>query len=79
MVERRLDLDLEGDTGPERTATAPFKHDPQTGLPIIICRPAEVSNELTPEKMKDILLDQEVAWQNKARRASRKVVSGNEY
>ncbi len=43
--------------------------DKKTGLPLIECRhPASPEEELTPERVADILLAQEVGWQHDAGR-----------
>lgn len=41
--------------------------DPQTGLPVIRCRRAANKDELTPERIADILHQQEVEWLNVSR------------
>lgn len=52
------------DNPPEATTPSPrFIRDSQTGLPLIVARDAAPpSEELTPERVAQILLDQEVAW-----------------
>src|SRR5579862_2200059 len=43
--------------------------DPTTGLPIVLClHRALPSDEITPERASDLLLEQEVAWVNEAGR-----------
>ena len=42
--------------------------DPETGLPLIVCEQAAAPDEeMTPERVSDILLAQEVQWHNAAR------------
>ena len=43
--------------------------DPRTGLPIVVFRhPVSSAPELTPQRVSDILLEQEVAWHHEATR-----------
>lgn len=43
--------------------------DPQTGLPLIVCKQAAAPDEeMTPERVADILLAQEVEWHHAASR-----------
>ena len=43
--------------------------DSITGLPIVVCRhPAAAGMELTPDRVADTLLDQEVTWHEQASR-----------
>jgi hypothetical protein len=56
-------------------ATSPPNHasrisrDERSGLPVILCRhPAAQTQRLTPDRVSDILLGQEAAWQDEARR-----------
>jgi plasmid stability protein len=47
---------------------SPLTFDPRSGLPLIRCRSsARNGEEMTPEKVADILLQQEVEWQHDAR------------
>ena len=52
--------------GAEAEAQAPvITRDKKTGLPMITCKQsAAPHDELTPERVADILLAQEVEWQN---------------
>ena len=41
--------------------------DERTGLPVILCRhPVRSGQELSPERISDILIEQEVRWQHEA-------------
>lgn len=42
--------------------------DPKTGLPRVECKAAALGHELTPERVAEILLDQEAAWHQAASR-----------
>lgn len=54
----------------EPTTKAPvITKDKKTGLPLIKCKhPASPGEELTPERVADILLAQEVVWHHDAAR-----------
>ena len=66
LLRKGLDaaLDEEADS-----SAAVVTKDRKTGLPLIQCkRSASPQEELTPERVADILLAQEVGWQNEAGR-----------
>jgi hypothetical protein len=42
--------------------------DRKTGLPVIACQAASSQDEMTPERVAEILLAQEVEWQHAAGR-----------
>jgi hypothetical protein len=48
---------------------ATIKSHPTTNLPTIVCaQPASPATEMTPGRVADILIAQEVTWQNEASR-----------
>ena len=64
----RKGLDAARDEQPEAPAPV-LARDRKTGLPLIECkRSALPEDELTPERVADILLAQEVGWQHDAGR-----------
>ena len=64
----RKGLAVAADT--ERDARAPvITRDKKTGLPLIVCKQtAATDEEITPERVADILLAQEVEWHHAAGR-----------
>jgi plasmid stability protein len=64
----RKGLEAARDEGPDAPAPVITK-DRKTGLPVIQCkRDASPQEELTPQRVADILLAQEVGWQHDAGR-----------
>ena len=50
-------------------ATPRIGKDKKTGLPVILCgHPAKPGEELTPERISEILIEQEVEWMRDASR-----------
>ena len=48
---------------------SPITRDERSGLPVIRCRHSATSSQrLTPERISEILLEQEVTWQDEATR-----------
>jgi plasmid stability protein len=66
----RKGLACPNDNGPESQATEPrITTDRETGLPLIVCKQAAAPDEeMTPERVADILLAQEVEWRHAAGR-----------
>src|SRR5262245_17529888 len=67
------DLLQKGLADPDRarssSQTSHLTVDKRSGLPLIRCvHPAARERKLTPDRIAEVLLDQEVAWQDKARR-----------
>lgn len=54
---------------PLKADRARITTDPETGLPLIKCRhPATDADELTPQRIAEVLLEQEVMWHHDASR-----------
>ncbi len=69
VVADLLRRGLDSTAGIVPMASSPFVTDPITGLPMIACRhAAKHPEQLTPDKIASILLDQEVAWNHEASR-----------
>src|SRR2546423_6594507 len=50
-------------------SSAVIGKDRETGLPVVVCRrTASASAKLTPQRLAEILMEQEAAWHNEARR-----------
>jgi hypothetical protein len=44
--------------------------DEETGLPVIVCQQAATpKDEMTPDRLADVLLSQEVEWENSTGRS----------
>ncbi len=62
----RLGLDAKAET---KTGAAKIGRDQRTGLPVVECRrPAAPESEVTPNRVAEILLGQEIEWQREAGR-----------
>lgn len=70
VVADLLRKGLKAAAEPELAASEPeISTDPQTGLPVIQCKQAAPpGEELTPERVADILLAQEIEWHHAAGR-----------
>lgn len=64
-VTELLRIALRRSGSDEPAAPTAFKIDEKTGLPYIECEYA--ATDMTPQRVAEILLDQEVAWHNEAR------------
>lgn len=54
---------LKSPAKPQKSAQPTVRKDPKTGLPIIQCtHPAPPGQELTPDRVAEILLNQEAEW-----------------
>lgn len=63
LMEELLRLGLDASQRSDALVEPRIGRDPQTGLPIILGgRPASRGHELTPERIKEILLEQEEEW-----------------
>jgi hypothetical protein len=58
---KRLRLVLVEDDDRDELLSPIIKTHPQTGLPYVEC-PHEATDEMTPERVAEILLQQEVGW-----------------
>ena len=64
----RKGLAVAAESQAEKVA-APVTRDKRTGLPVIKCmHPASASEEVTPERVANLLLAQEAGWQHAAGR-----------
>jgi hypothetical protein len=64
----RKGLNAPADAGQDRVGTV-LARDEQTGLPIIVShQAAEPGEQLSPERIAQILIDQEADWHNDAAR-----------
>lgn len=62
----RKGLAVTAETEPDQPPPT-VARDKQTGLPLIVCKhPATPGEELTPERVADLLLAQEVEWRDGA-------------
>ena len=69
LVEELLRKGLSAPSGRTQPETSRIGKDPITGLPVILCRhKAAPGQEATPERIAEILLEQEVEWQHEAGR-----------
>lgn len=60
LLRRGLDLPESSDAGSDEPG---YVIDPETGLPLIPCRrAARPADEMTADRIKQILLEQEVEW-----------------
>jgi hypothetical protein len=59
LLRKGLEADF-----PSRQKSSPrITRHPQTGLPVIQCRhPASALEEMTPQRVAEVLVEQEVAW-----------------
>ncbi len=68
-VAELLRRGLASSTSQRRSSALPVvTKDKQTGLPLIKCEAAAAGEEMTPERVADILLDQETQWHHAATR-----------
>src|SRR5829696_2551295 len=66
LLRRGLDAPPEHIHGPEMPI---LRTEPRTGLPVVICRhPAPFAEQLSPQRVSDILLEQDVTWHHETRR-----------
>jgi len=65
LIRRGLDMAADAASEP----LSPLVIDTNTGLPMVACRhSARTSERLTPNRVANLLLDQEVAWNLETRR-----------
>ena len=65
VIAELLRRGLDSANEPAAALTAPFEKDTITGLPVISCRRTA---RVSPERVSEILLEQEVEWHHEASR-----------